>query len=125
MTYSDVARAVSEDLAVDDDDELAEAALQLAVQAWQALAVDDPTWDALGLELLDARSRLHPDRTVTVLTAPPTADRPDNRVAVAALVVALATRHERIAGDAARALPERLALDSVAVRLRHAVAALR
>ncbi|GGM22597.1 hypothetical protein ACFFX1_11035 [Dactylosporangium sucinum] len=124
MTYNDLARAVTNELGADDGDELAQAALQLALQAWHALADGDPAWDRFGLDLLDVRGRLHPNPTVAVVTPAPDRDRPELRAAVTTLVQALADRHERVAAGAERALAQRLQLDGAAVQLRRAAEAL-
>lgn len=124
MTYSATANAVSDELRHDDDDDLAQAALELALQAWQVLAGDDPAWDRFGLELLDVRGRLHPIPTVVAVAAPPVADQPETRRAVASLMQALASRHERAATSPKLALTRRLELDAAAVQLRRAAAML-
>lgn len=124
MNYTDAARMAREELTFDDGDELAAAALQLALQAWRAAAGADPVWDRFGLELLDVRDRLYPTPPVVAVAEPPPGDGPHTRTTVTELVEALADRHRRVAGDDQRPLAQRLKHDSVAVQLRDAAATL-
>ena len=124
MDYTEAARSASRELGSDDGDELAQAALQLALQAWRSLSGDDPAWDRFGLELLDVRDRLYPTTTVTTVTAPLYCDGLEIRQMVAELVETLAARHRRVAGDEDRPLAERLDHDGAAVQLRRAAATL-